>query len=232
MKKKIIVLILSILALFLILNFARAQNEIPLPGGINTGQIENTTNQIGNAAGQFANPQWNYIEQEIQKALLQNSFVNAINSFLQKISFIFVILFAEPYSLSMTLLMIIALWFYFLIVFNNIFKLYASLSKWVSRAVSLLAVIILAQLKFFEAQINFLTWFGFGNKPWWVKVIIWAVVVGLLILIMWLIKTFGVKIFENRKKMKEEENRVKLEMGAKISEAFGQTVGKSLEEGK
>lgn len=232
MKKKIVVLILSFLTLFLLLNSARAQNEIPLPGGINTGQIENTTNQIGNAAGQFGQPNqyWTYIGNEIQKIILGNPITVTIDNFLHMISPAFVVLFGVPYSLSVSLLFIIALWTYFLLVINNILKNYASLSKWISRAVALLMVIIMAQFKLFEKQINLVIFLLFGDKPWWLKLIFGIIIVVILMLLFIYIKKFGKQIAIKRKKMKEEENRFKLEMGAKMSEVFGQTVGKSLEE--
>ena len=96
MKKREIILIFSLITLFLILSFARAQNDVPsLPGGITTGQIENASNQVANLTGQFGQPNqyWTYIGNEIQKIVFGSPVFKAVDSFLHKISFVFFVLF-------------------------------------------------------------------------------------------------------------------------------------------
>ncbi|HTY44244.1 MAG TPA: hypothetical protein VMC80_03300 [Patescibacteria group bacterium] len=231
MNKRGAILIFTLLTLFLILGLARAQSDIPLPGGVTTGQLENASNQIQNITSQFGQPNqyWTYLGGEIQKILFGSPVVKGIDSFFHKINLVFVVLFGVDYSFSFSLLLIVGLWFYFFLVIKNILKDFASFSKWISRIIALLTVIIMAQFKVFQKSINLVTFLLFGDKPWWLKVIFWIIIIGVLILLLYLIKTFGKQMAENRKKMKEEVNRVKLEMGAKISEAFGETIGESLE---
>jgi hypothetical protein len=230
-KKRVAILTLVLLVLPLIvinLNLAKADS---LPGtGIDTNQVENVTNQVNNVANQFGQPSkaWTYMGQELQKLILQNSVVRGIDSFLNKISFVFVIFFGVKYSMSVSLFFIIALWVYFFLTYCSIFKNFSSFSRWISRVVSLLLVVIMAQLKLFEKMINLVIYLLFGSKPWWVKALIAVGIAVVLFLLLWYIKKFGSQIKENRKKMKEAEARAKLELAAATGETFTKTVGKAL----
>lgn len=222
MKKSFLILIFSLLSLSLILNLVMAQDET-FPGtGINTeqvaGQVENITN--------VANKGWGYIGQELQKMALGSPVVKEIDSFLQKISIVFFVLFGMQYSLSMGLFFTIFLWLYFFFMFRSIFKNFASFSKWISSIISFLLVVIMAHIKIFELQVNLIMWLFFGDKPWWLKFIFAIVAVGVLAIAFILISFFGKQIRANRKKMKEELNRLKLEMAGKSGEELAKALAR------
>jgi hypothetical protein len=129
------------------------------------------------------------------------------------------------YILSPALLFTIALWLFFFFTFKTIFKNFASFSKWVSVIISFLLVIIMAHVKIFEIQVNFLMSLLFGNNSWILKLILWLVVIFAPVAIYYFIRTFGKQFAANKKKMKEAMNRVELEMGAKTAKSFTKTVG-------
>jgi hypothetical protein len=220
MKKAGVLIIISLLLIsFLSITLTYAQESPPLPYGINPDEIENTKTNVES--------KWDYLSKEWKTVLLKNKYISAVDSFLQKISYIFVILFGQPYSLSLTLLLVIIFWLCFFFVFSVIFKNYSSFSPPIAYIISLILVVIAAQLKLWEKQATFFLWLIFGDKPWWFSVIIIILLAAIFFLLFTYIKKFGKQISANRKKMKELEARLKMEVGAKSGEALTKAVSKA-----
>jgi hypothetical protein len=213
--------IISLFVLFGVSNFVKAADVGTI---VNTSSalVEAGSNFFGGTSGTGVNlaAKWAYLGQEWKTNLMKNQIISAMDSFFQSINFVFVILFAVDYSLSLAVSFIIILWFYFFFASHNLLKLTSIFSKWVCLLVSFGLTIILAQVGLFSMIVNFIIQLFFGDKTWWMKLILGAGIVLGLILLLALIMNFGKQASENKKKRKDEENRIKLETGAKISEAM------------
>jgi hypothetical protein len=218
MKKIIFILALGLLILPLMFNFANAEDilESGVSDALNPEQIMNTSAQLSS--------QWDYLSKEWKTILLGNVFVKGLDSFFQDINIVFLVLFANDYSLSLTLLLIILTWIYCLVVLSGALGDFSLFSKGVSFIISLGLVIVMAQMKIIEQPAKFVIWFIAGDKPWWMKLIIGLVVLTVLVVIAILIKKFGFHYKENKKKMEEEIARMKLEAGAMVGESFSKSV--------
>ncbi len=223
MKKLSIIFILSLLILSLTFNVIKSQEKITSSSILNPENIEEETLKL--------NEKWEYLGEEWKSILLEEPIIKGIDSFFQKINTVFVVLFAEPYSLSLKLFLIIALWSIFFFIFHRIFKYYTSFSKPIPLGISLTLVVIMSHLKLFEKQVNFLMTLFFGDKPLWMKLILGIIIILVLVILFALIKKFGKQIAESRRKMKEEEERLKIETGAKAGEALTKAVSE-ISEGK
>jgi hypothetical protein len=212
--EKVLFLILAFaIVLFLVLSLVCVRAE-DYPSGVDAEKIEET--------GVKLSEKWEYLGAEWKNILLGNSIIKNINSFLQGIDIIFVFLFATNYTLSISFFLIMFFWFFFFSRFYVIFKSFLFSSKPVSLGVSFALVVISAHLKLIQALANSLIWLLFGDKPWWVRVIIGVVIVLLIIVVAILIKNFGAQFAASKQKRKEEENRMKLEMGAKVAEKISE----------
>ncbi|MEK6913706.1 MAG: hypothetical protein AABW47_03490 [Nanoarchaeota archaeon] len=220
MKKKVWVLIFGLLILPLFfLNGINAQDETPgMPFGLNQEKIENADVKLTTS--------WEYLSKEWRTILLGNSIVQTIDAFCTKISNVFFVLFSEPYSLSFKLFFIMFFWFYFIFAFYNIFSNFSTFSKLVSFGISVLLVLMSAHLKFLEIPANALIWLFFGDKEWWIKLIWGVVVLTVLVLVFVLIKKFGKNYKEERQKVKDALNSMKLGGQVKTGEAMTDALSK------
>ncbi|MBI2047196.1 hypothetical protein HYT26_03475 [Candidatus Pacearchaeota archaeon] len=188
--------------------------EIPgLPAGLSPEEVEKTQEKVEG--------KWDYLAREWKNILLKNKFVSAIDSFFTKISFVFRILFGMEYSMSLVLLIVIILWFYFLINLLQIYRYVSIFSGWVNYVVAFGLVIIAAQTKVLEKIAKFVIWFILGIiSSWWFSLIIMVVLIIILIILYKLNKSFAKQVAANRKKMKIEVEERKLEKGAVVGEAL------------
>jgi hypothetical protein len=178
--------------------------------GVNASQFEDTSTKLTTS--------WDYLSKEWKTILLGNSVVRGIDSFFQQISVVFLVLFAMDYSMSFLLLFVILIWIYALVFLYNGFKNFSLFSKGVSFIISLGLVIAMAHMKILEVPANGLVWLFFGEKEWWVKLIIGVVVLFFLVMAFLFLKKFGKQFKEKRQKKRDEMNRMKLEQGAKVGE--------------
>jgi uncharacterized membrane protein YuzA (DUF378 family) len=200
-----------------------------------TDSILNASSKIADASSNFfggtsgsgiaLTSNWAATGKQWKDSLMANPFVMALDSFFQKINFVFLALFGIQYSLSLALFLTLFLWFYFFFLFNNILKM-SLFSKGVCLLVSLGLTIVSAQVGLFSKMVNFIIQLFFGEKTWWMKVIIGVLILLGLVLVFAFIKRFGKQYKENKKKWKDEENRLKLEVGAKAGEALSKAVSK------
>jgi len=228
MNRKIyIILLLGLLILFL--NFNYGNNNF-----IRGQMFEGGGGEFGGAgasgifgisadSGVKLTEKWESWGKNWKDMLMGNSFIKAVDSFFQKINFIFVILFGVDYSLSLSLFLIIVLWIFFFFMLLNVLG-NTIFSKWVSVVISLGLSIGAAQIKLFQMPVNFLIGLFFGENPWWMKLIIGLIVFAILAVVFILIKNFGKQLAANKKKVKEEKNRLKLQTGAVAGEALSKAV--------
>ena len=159
-----------------------------------------------------------YLFKEWETLLSKNKYLAPIDAFLKKMSFVFLILFGEPYSLSGILLMIIILWFYFFLKFSEILRDFSPLSSWVSIIIGLAIVFIMAHSGIFRSIAEFFVWLAFYKDYFWWKFAIFIGIVLVLITIYKISSQFGKSLKEQRKKDKEEMERAELAAAARVAE--------------
>ena len=158
--------------------------------------------------------------------LLGNKYVSSIDSFLQKISPVFLILFGEPYSLSGILFIMIIIWFYFFFTFSEILRDFSPFSEGISWIIGLGITIIMAQIQLLRKITEGLVWLVFYKEGSWYRFLIITGIVVALILLYYFTSAFGKAYREQKKKAKEEINREKLRTGAKVAETFTKSINK------
>jgi len=215
MKRKVFVIcILGLLLSLLVLNFISSQYESANIFGITP------------ESGVQLTEKWQTLGTEWKTNLMQNSVIGGVDSFFQKTNAVFLVLFGVDYSLSLSLFLIVILWiFLFLIGFNILGN--TIFSKWVAVLISIGVAIGAAQLKLFQIPANLIIGLFFGEKPWWVKLIIGVIIIAVIIAAFIFIRQFGKQLAEKKKKLEEEKNRIKLATGARVGEELSRAVSKS-----
>jgi len=213
MKRKVFVIFLFGLLLSpLVLNFISSQYESSNILGITPD------------SGVQLTEKWQTLGTEWKTNLMQNSFISGIDSFFQKINVVFLVLFGVDYSMSLALFLIVILWvFLFLIGFNILGN--TIFSKWAAVLISIGVAIGAAQIKLFQLPVNWIIGLFFGEKPWWLKLIIGTIIVAVIVAAFIFIKQFGKQLAERKKKLEEEKNRIKLATGARVGEQLYKAVG-------
>ncbi len=154
---------------------------------------------------------WDYLGKEWKEILLKIKSVSAIDTFLTKISIVFVILFGEPYSLSLTLLLIIILWGYFFFKFSEILSDYSIFSSSIAMIIGAAFTIILAQLQILRKIVEFFKWLVFTQEAnIWRFLIILGIFLA-MIGIYYLSSYLGDSFKKNKEEM--EKSRAKTERG-------------------
>jgi hypothetical protein len=148
--------------------------------------------------------EWQLLGKRFQEAMLRNPVISWIDWFFTKISFIFRILFGMPYSLSITLLCVIALWFVFWVDVGNLVKSYSFLSNSSSLGISAAFAIVLAQFKVFANIVNFVGTLIWAREAAWQRVLLVGAVI-LFVVLLHFISKISSKYFEERKEKKERE---------------------------
>ncbi len=203
----------SILLLVLLvstLSFILAQN--PLDGFAQ--QMDNVTGRVEDTAGKVErlsreDVKWLELGTRWKETLLKNPYVAKIDSIFQKGNIVFVILFGRDYSLSLTLLFLIMLWFYFWSQFDKIIGTFSTFSSGTSIVVSLGMTVILAQIKFFDWTSEMIFKLIFYRSGIWG--IIWAIGGFLVvILVSMVLGKFFTSLKKSVLKLKDEAYRKKL----------------------
>ncbi len=171
-----------------------------------------------------AETKWDYLAKEWQTLLLKNKVISSIDAFLKKGSLVFQILFGEPYSPSLTLLLIVILWIFLLFWFGGILSNYSTLSPVASWLIALGMVVIMAQIKILKQIITFFGWLIFSKETAAWRWAIAGIIILSCILIYFLTSKFGKEW--KKKKEKEEEKTAKtiLKKGAEVGEKLSEAV--------
>jgi hypothetical protein len=175
--------------------------QTPLDGFVD--QIENTSGQIEDSADKIQklskeDVKWQELGIRWKEILLKNHVISKIDESLKKGNIVFVVLFGRDYSLSLTLLFLIMLWFYFWSQFSKILGTFSTFSSGTSTVISLGMTIILAQIRFFDwaSQVFFkLIFYRTGVWGW-----IWNI--GIFFVVIMVAMIFGrfFTIFSNAHK--------------------------------
>ena len=151
---------------------------------------------------------WDYLGEEWKNILLKNEFVSAINSFFEKISFIFVFLFGEPYSLSLTLFVIIIIWFYLFFQLSQILRDFVAFSSGISKIISFGVVTILAQVQILRKISEAFGWVIFSPGPGWVRYFILIIMIFILGTLYRISSTIGKQYKNTKEKQRQEKEKL------------------------
>ena len=223
--KKIGVLIFLCLLFFTQLVYAE-----DILGGLDekVEDIEEKKKNIEESVEKIKETKWDYLGEKWKNLLLKNSFVSFVDNFFQKINFVFVVLFSENYSLSLTLFFIIILWFYFFFKLSEILTDYSAFSQGIATAIGFGIVIIFAQLKVLRSVVEFFGWLVFSQKVWWVQLIIFVIIVFILFFLYKLSSQIGKSFKEYGEKSKEEMEKEEEKINRGIIKSFAGAIVKSL----
>ncbi len=208
---KILSTIILIFIVVIITPFIHSQDS-PLDGFANqlddaSGRIEDTADNIEQLTREES--KWQYLGEKWKEYFLKNPVVAKMDELFSKGNLFFVVLFGRDYALSLTLLFLIILWFYFFIQFNKIIGTFSTFSYLTSTIVSLGMTIILAQLRFFNWASEMIFKLIFFREGVWG----WIWVVGgflALFLTMSVLGSFFSSLKKSVLKFKDENYRKKL----------------------
>lgn len=114
LKSFVILLFLILFSPFIYSDFARDLDDSLRD---NVQQIEDIKEKIESYSDRST---WSELRFRLMNRLLESNLVNSIDSFFNQISFLFLLLFAEHYSISLLLFLVILLWFYFFILIGKL----------------------------------------------------------------------------------------------------------------
>lgn len=143
------------------------------------GEVEKTASDIDNAKWEYLSAKWN-------QTLMGNKYVRAVDGFLNKIDFVFIVLLGQDYSLSFNFFMPLFLWFIFWYVLYDLFKDFSSFSKRTALFISLGLTIIIGQLGILRLTSEGIFRIMFYKSGWWpfistvLLVIVLVLIIGVL----------------------------------------------------
>lgn len=150
---------------------------------------------------------WDYLGKEWQNILLKNEIIKSIDSFFTKISFLFEVLLAEPYSFSLNFFFVVVLWFIFAINLIKILKGFSMFSSWVSFIIGFGITVAFARTKFFSNVSNFLIYLIFKPELWWTRLIIFILILFILVLLYRANSIIGNLIKKQREEIEKEQEK-------------------------
>jgi len=143
--KKISVIIISLL----IINFLYLASVMAADGPVTTINTSITPEQIEGMKNK-AEQKWDYLSRSWRDLILKNKVVSSIDSFFQVLdkSYIFPVLFGIHWLLSVTVILVMIFWIFFLFYIKRVTQKFSGLSKLYCYLISFGIVILLAQAKF------------------------------------------------------------------------------------
>jgi hypothetical protein len=169
------------LIILILMSFVLAQeSSIPSAEEIQQGETYQEITKLQNISENLKEKaKWEYLGEEWQKTLLKNKTIAKFDEIFKKLNILFVILLAQEYSLSLTLLFALMIWAFTWISLNGYFQFIENEDHRI--LASLAATIALAHLKVF----NYLAAVGvklvlYRKEGWWTAISIILVIVAIL----------------------------------------------------
>jgi uncharacterized membrane protein len=169
---------------------------------------------------------WQLLGTRFQQAMLKNPVIFRINSFFERISIVFSILFGMPYSLSINLLFVIALWIIFVLDGGNIIRSFFHLSNHLAFGFSGGFTIILAQMKILLGIVNGAGTLIFSRESWWARTI--AIIIAILAIAFFHVASKLYTKYLEEKRKKEEEHEAHIARQEEIRYVKGKRKGEKL----
>jgi hypothetical protein len=231
MKKKSLVLLLLLIFIIFISVVNIYAQEVFINGSqdqqnqtaeqSNFVKLTNPDNLNPDIIKDKATVKWDYLQKEWKTILLSNPVFAKIDGVFTKVSFLFVLLFGEPYSISLILLLVIILWLVFAFLIKNILKSTIDFNLFVDYAIGFGVAIIFAQIGLFRVLVNSFLTLVFAQNLWFGRLMISLVFTGVILGLFYLQNLFKKYMKEIKKaseRDKEKFNRKKLDKYIKESD--------------
>jgi hypothetical protein len=181
------------LILFLLLGIILIKTFMPVVSAINPEdslddveeRMENLQDTIEEYSDKDAwEEKWDYLGNEWKNILLKNKVIFALDSFFTKISIVFHILFAQPYSMSLILLGIIFLWLFVFLDSGNLIRAWGIVGEGLfPYLASFVLAVAIAWTTAFENIIILLGRLAFAPEHWWTRTLtIVFIILGFVVL--------------------------------------------------
>jgi len=165
--------------------------------------LEDTVDAVENI-DETIETKWDYLGKEWKNILLKNKVVSVIDSFFQKISFVFEIFFNKPYSLSLSLLFIIILWAYFFLKIREILGDFLGLSLNISSLISLFTTMAFIYSRVIENIVKFFGWLVFTQEASWARTLVFLAIVFIMFMIYKFTSFLGDAIQARKEELEKE----------------------------
>lgn len=212
--RKIYLIILSIAVVIFLASFISSADEFT---DFNDQLLE-TQNQIENIPKTPEEVKEQYLKQEWNKIFSTIPLIGPIHNFFLAHPLIFQILFNEAYSVSLTFILILILWIVTCKVIHRPAK--ESMNNVVAWTLAISVPIIFAHISLYKLIISKTLYFIFSQETFWLRTIIWFVVLIGLIIVLMIDEILTKKI----KQSNEEKRKKELEQGIKESRTFVDTL--------
>lgn len=207
MKRNILVVVLLFILVCSQLSLIIAQEDSAENFQEGIEDLRDKQERVEDIKEDIVEGEWDYLGKEWQKIFLGNPIVSTFDNSFKKISFIFRIFFGEPYSLSLALFLVMVLWLYFFLKFKEMMQDYSLFSKKTSWVFGIAMPILLAQMGFLRAIIEFFGWLVFSKEANLWRFLIMLVIVVVMVVIYKLTSKFGEAFKANREVREVERNK-------------------------
>lgn len=174
---------------------------------------------------------WEFLGKQWKEFILRNAFIAGIDAFLRNINIVFRFIFSQDYDLSLTFFVSVFLLLYFFFAIGGIIKSYSAFSPTTSYVTGFGLTLILAHTKLFKLLAELFIWLIFGDKPWWVSLILSVFLAGILVVVYILRRNVQKMLIQSRENNERDRREMKLRMGEQAAESLS-TAAKSLSEGE
>jgi len=206
--KKFGVLLLCIVLVFsfVVVNVIGQDTDIPgtnIPG-LNPEKIKELGEKSPDELGEEAKEKASYLGQEWSKILRKNPVITGLDNFFTKINFVFKLLFAEDYVANFSLVLIIVLWIFVASSVEGFIKNQFDFPRIASFIIGFLSAVIVAQIRVYRFIVDFIVRIATAPELWWVRIIIWVIVL-VIIGLMFYLQKFISQYSKQRKEVLEKE---------------------------
>jgi hypothetical protein len=210
-------LLILIFVLMSVLVIAQDSDNDGIPDEIQG--ITNASEKIVDVSQNINNE--SYLEQEWQKILLRNVFIEKVDSFFKDITIFFKVVFGIDYSLSLTFALAVILWIFIALSAASWTKEGMGLEKWVSYVIGVLFAIALSQLKVIPRIASFSIKLVFSQEASSARWILFVVLIGIIIFLFYLKSTLATYLKAMNKRKAEEETNMRQEKLEKLTKGAG-----------
>ncbi len=159
MKKTILIILFLIVSFSLVSSLDPSSVESVLDSNIqNLEETQESVEQFTYTEGRT------YLIEEWKKIFLKNPTILKMNSFFEKLNFLFVFLFAQGYAFSFSLFFTMILWFFMMYNMLIILKDYSLFNKYASFVLSFGLATILSHVQFFSLILGIVERVSFSNE--------------------------------------------------------------------
>jgi len=215
-------LLLSGVVSFSLSNAVAVDKLSDVPGG---QQVQNAGEVIQNITKTIEEKKWDYLGDRWKEVLLKNKYASAVDGFLKKIDFVFVVLFGEHYDFSLTLLFVVLLWLYFFLSFALILKNFSTFSAGVSYVLGFAFAVVSAQIGIYRKIAVLMFKVIFFREGIWGWIAFFT-----LIILMFFFYTFLKMIARMIRKKRDESNKKDIEMHEKVIKKTAEGIEEAFEE--